>query len=238
MTYPITARLITLLQNELKRCGNNTASLARKLDINPSYIFKYLHGTVKSVQADTWAKLCLFFPELDERPMIFHGNTAPVHASVRHFPVISSDVVAEASQFFYLPIAEYAIENPKNLLSFSRGQPGDFAIQVVGDTMLPWFPQGTILLVRSNVRLSNWDPVVAILATGEVVFRIFFAGTGKITLASLDGDEEHTYQFDKNDYEYVKTVYKVIESMRDDAASVQAMRSRGLLSALEKYEQA
>ena len=64
MTYKITPRLITLLQNELKRNGNKTAVLARKIGINPSYIFKYLNGTVKSVQADTWEKFCLYFPEI------------------------------------------------------------------------------------------------------------------------------------------------------------------------------
>ena len=236
MTYKITPRLISLLRNELKRNGNKTAALAKKLEINPSYIFKYLNGTVKSVQADTWEKLCQYFPEIDGRPMVFRGNTSPVKVSFGQFPVISSEVISEAHQFFYLPIAEYAIDNPKKLVSFSNGRPGDFAIEVVGDSMLPWYPEGTILLVRPNIRLSSGDPVVAVLEGGEVVFRIFYEGSGKVTLASLDGDEKHTYQFDIKDNTYVKTVYKVIQSMRDETAILKAMRESGLLQGLEKYE--
>ena len=236
MTYKITPRLITLLRNELKRNGNKTAALARKIGINPSYIFKYLNGTVKSVQADTWERLCICFPEVDNRPMVFRGNTSPVKVSFGQFPVISSEVISEAHQFFYLPIAEYAIDNPEKLVSFSNGRPGDFAIEVVGDLMLPWYPAGTILLVRPNIRLSSGDPVVAVLECGEVVFRIFYEGGRKVTLASLDGDEKHTYQFDIKDNTYVKTVYKVIQSMRDETAILKAMRESGLLQGLEKYE--
>ena len=102
--------------------------------------------------------------------------------------------------------------------------------------MLPWYPEGTILLVRPNIRLSSGDPVVAVLEGGEVVFRIFYEGSGKVTLASLDGDEKHTYQFDIKDNTYVKTVYKVIQSMRDETAILKAMRESGLLQGLEKYE--
>jgi SOS-response transcriptional repressor LexA len=236
MTYKITPRLITLLKNELKRNGDNMAALARKIDINPSYIFKYLRGTVKSVQADTWEKLCFYFPEIDDRPMLFRGNTSPVKASFNYYPVISSEVVAEANQAFYLPIAEYAIENPDKLISFSNGKPGDFAIEVVGDSMLPWYPEGTILLLRPNVRLRNGDPVVAVLESGEIVFRIFYKGLSKVTLASLDGDKQHTYQFEKKSCSQVRTVYKVIQSMRDEKEILKAMKKHGLLRALEDYE--
>ena len=236
MTYKITPRLITLLKNELKRHGNNTAALSRKIGIDPSYIFKYLRGTVKSVQSDTWEKFCLYFPEIDDRPMLFRGNTSPVKASFNYYPVISSEVVAEANQAFYLPIAEYAIENPDKLVSFSCGKSGDFAIELVGDSMLPWYPEGTILLVRPNVRLRNGDPVVALLENGEIVFRIFYKGVNKVTLASLDDDEQHTYQFEIKEYAQVRTVYKVIQSMREEKKILKAMKEHGFLQALEKYE--
>jgi len=235
MTYHISLQMIALLKQELTRCDNNTAALARKIGINPSYIFKYINGTVKSVQADTWLKLCHYFPELDDRPMLFRGNTAPVKAAVRHVPVISSAVVAEACRYYYLPIAEYAIDNPEQMVSFSLGQAGDFAIQVVGDTMAPWYPDGTILLVRPNVRLDNGDPVVAILGSGEVVFKFFVAGKTKITLASVNGDDGQTYQFAMNDCNAVKALYKVIQSMRDESAITKAMKSKGMHRSWEKF---
>lgn len=235
MTYPITAQVIDLLRRELTRSGNNTAALARKIGINPSYIFKYVNGTVKSVQADTWLKLCHYFPELDNRPMLFRGNTAPVRATGRHIPVISSAAVAEACRYYYLPIAEYAIDHCDRVVSFSQGQAGDFAIEVVGDSMAPWYPDGTILLVRPNVRLDNGDPVVAILGSGEVVFKFFVAGKTKITLASVNGDDGQTYQFAKNDSNAVKALYKVIQSMRDESAIKEAMKSKGMHRSWERF---
>lgn len=235
MTHHLTPQVLTYFQRELALCGNNTAALARKIGINPSYLFKYLNGTVKSVQTDTWLKLCHYFPELDDRPMLFRGNTAPVCACIRHVPVISSASAAVACNFFYLPIAEYAIDNPEQMVSFSMGQAGDFAIQVVGDSMSPWYPAGTILLVRPNVRLENGDPVVAILAKGEVVFKIFVAGKSRVTLASLNGDDGQTYQFDKSDSDSVKAVYKVIQSMRDESAIKEAMKNQGVHCAWERF---
>ena len=227
--------MIALLKQELARCNNNTAALARKIGINPSYIFKYINGTVKSVQAGTWLKLCRYFPELDERPMLFRGNTGPVTGTLRQVPVISSASAAEACRHYYLPIAEYALDHPEQMVSFSLGQAGDFAIQVTGDSMAPSYPEGTILLVRPNVRLANGDPVVAILANGEVVFKIFVEGKTKITLASVSGDDGRTYQFAKTDSRAVWALYKVIQSMRDEAAINEAMKSQGVAQSWEKF---
>lgn len=235
MTYHISPQMIALLKQELARCDNNTAALARKIGINPSYIFKYINGTVKSVQADTWLKLCRYFPELDDRPMIFRGNTAPVRATGQHIPEISSRVAAEACRYYYLPIAEYAIDNPEHMVSFSLGKAGDFAIQVLGNSMSPWYPEGTILLVRPNVRLDSGDPVVAILGNGEVVFKFFVEGKTKITLASVNGDDGQTYQFAKADSDAVKALYKVIQSMRDESAIKKAMKSKGMHRSWEKF---
>ena len=238
MTHKITSRLIELLRGELDHCGGNLAALARKIGINPSYLFKYLRGTVKSVQADTWQKLCQYFPELDDRPLVIRGNTMPVKGHLRQFPVIRSDSAAVACRFFYLPIAEYATDNPVQMVSFSQGREGDFAIEVVGDSMLPWYPEGTILLVRPHVRLRTGDPVVAILASGEVVFKIFLESQSLITLASLNGDDGGTYQFSKSDHDSVKALYKVIQSMRDEQAIWQALQDKGLHPAWKNYVQA
>ena len=156
MTYRISPQVIALLKQELARCNNNTAALARKIGINPSYIFKYINGTVKSVQAGTWLKLCRYFPELDERPMLFRGNTGPVTGTLRQVPVISSASAAEACRHYYLPIAEYALDHPEQMVSFSLGQAGDFAIQVTGDSMAPSYPEGRF----SCGPMSGWPMAI------------------------------------------------------------------------------
>lgn len=215
MTYKITPRLINLLRNELKRCGNNTAALARKIDINPSYIFKYLNGTVKNVQAGTWIKLCQYFPELDERPLYFRGNTTPIRMAFRAFPLISSEALVEASRSVYLPISDYAMENQQDMLHFSKGQNGDFAVQVSGVDMLPQYPEGTVLLVRPNVKLNNGNPVLAILQNGEILFRIFFEINDKIYLIAYN-DNAKFLSFDKNDYKAIIGIYLIVQSIRDE----------------------
>lgn len=64
MTYKLPENFISLLHKELQRYGGKQSELARKLEVNPVDLHRYLTGKVKRVQADMWIKLCKHFPEL------------------------------------------------------------------------------------------------------------------------------------------------------------------------------
>ncbi|NLZ60818.1 MAG: helix-turn-helix domain-containing protein [Lentisphaerae bacterium] len=238
MSYPISEKLLSLLEKELALCEGNNAALARKIGIDPSYLYKYMRGTVKSVHADTWIKLCNFFPEIDPGSLFLCGNAIPAQPLESYFPVVASDIIADKSRQFYIPLGEYAKNNPQSHCYFPEGEEGDFAVSVVGEQMQPWYPPGCILLARPNARLYNWDPVLAITHSGTIHFRIFFEGKSKITLASLDDNPANNIQFDKDDSPPLRLVLKIIQSMRNEAKLLKQLRKHKYLEYLEKYEQA
>lgn len=65
------------------------------------------------------------------------------------FPIVDSAAAAEVNTSYY-PMVQYAQEHAEEYQYFPDGQDGDFVIRVQGESMDPWYPQGTLLLVRNT----------------------------------------------------------------------------------------
>ena len=142
------------------------------------------------------------------------------------FPVLGEAAAASVDTLSF-PLADYAQDHAEELQYFPHGQPGDFSIQVAGTSMLPWYPPGTRLLLRGNVRIKNGERVVVIMEDGEVIFKIFVKADDQIALFSIE-DNGRDYVFDAHNAREIKGIYKVIESFRDEAKLDEAMQQAGI----------
>jgi phage repressor protein C with HTH and peptisase S24 domain len=238
LSYPISAELLALLEKELEACEGNNSALARKIGIDPSYLHKYLRGTVKSVYTETWIKLCRFFPEPDPEGLMMSGNTFSQQPFQSYCPVMASELLADNGRQSYIPPGEYVKNKAQAQRCFPESREGDFVVSVVGEQMQPWYPEGCILLARPKLKLNNWDPVLAIMRNGNIYFRIFFETDSKITLVSLDDNPAYNIQFDKAECSPVRLLLKIIQSMRSEHDLLKLMRKHKYLEYLEKYERA
>ena len=151
----------------------------------------------------------------------------PAKTPMKKFPVISDAAAAECNTS-YMPIAEYATMHAEEEISFSEGQDGDFVIRVTGNSMLPWYPEGTLILVRPYQTLKNGDRVVAILEDGSVTFKCFAEKNDKFYLLSINERDGQDFAFEKSNHSAIRAIYQVIQSMRDERAMDRAMKNAGL----------
>ena len=223
--------------------GTNTR-VAEELNLSVVHIGRILNGTTIYLEDRTWEairkKLSLYMkPEdaesasspsanVDVKPNWAISEVAPVDARMlRTFPVISEAAAASCNTSLF-PIADWADANAEEHVSFSAGRDGDFVIRISGESMMPWYPPGTLILARPNERLKSGDRVIAVLADGSVVFKVFVDEEDEYHLYSINGDDGRNYDFRKDDYAAIRAIYLVIQSMRDERALDYAMAKKGI----------
>ena len=157
------------------------------------------------------------------------------------FPIIS-DAAAATVNTAYQPITDFAMKCAEEYTSFTKGRQGDFVIKVSGDSMAPWYPDGTLLLVRPNAALRNGDRVIAVLADGSILFKVFAEDDTSFYLFSENRKEGKDFMFAKNDFNGVRALYLVVQSMRDERALDSAREQQGIhsdiMSRIRKVKQA
>lgn len=154
-----------------------------------------------------------------------------VHQS-KMFPVISESAAIKVNTLAF-PISEWAETYSKERQYFSDGQPGDFAIRVFSNSMIPWYPPETILLVRANQRICQGERVIVIMETGEVIFKIYVEKENKFALLSID-DSGVDYLYPPRCQSEIKGIYRIISSVRNEEKISFAMRQSGLHHKLEQ----
>lgn len=224
------------------------SEFARQTGTTQQAISKYISGVIGKMSERTWRDL---YPHIKQylpadSNLSVPGGTVQAKPSgeggdmrtARHdvalptgegamlkVPVIGFAAAAMANPAL-MPIAEFANENADDYQAFPLAQPGDFCLVVSGDSMLPWYPEGTRLLCRA-CRPGRGQRVVAVLGSGEVVFKVFVEKDDKFCLFSINEDGED-FVFSKTDYGAVRAIYSIIESIRDEQAIDKAMRSSGI----------
>lgn len=95
---------------------------------------------------------------------------------------------------------------------------GMFAVRITGDSMTPWYPQGTIVYINGREYPSSGKRVIAKLKnSGEVVFKIFYRHQNKVMLLSFDDSGRNFIWENPNDNPFV-WIYPVKYSFRDEDA--------------------
>ncbi len=113
---------------------------------------------------------------------------------------------------------------------FDHAAPGDFAMVISGESMLPWYPSGTKVLVGRGQTPRTGDRVVASLTGFSApLFRVYLDNGGSFTLFSLNRkDGSAPVTIEKMDRDAWNWVWPIRASIRDEEALDSALRECGL----------
>lgn len=100
-------------------------------------------------------------------------------------PIITSAAAATCNPGLS-PLLDCVNQYSEDKTWFKQAKDGDFVIEVSGSSMSPWYPEGTLLLVRPYQELKNGQRVVAVLDSGEIIFKIYAEKGNQICLFSID----------------------------------------------------
>lgn len=146
-------------------------------------------------------------------------------------PVITQAAAATVNPVF-MPLLDCVKEHAEESIFFADAQEGDFCIEVAGESMMPWYPAGTFLLVRPYQDITNGKRVVAVLSTGEILFKVFLKKGNKIALLSIDGEKGSRFDFDlanpAPDQPTIRYICRVIASQRNEDKLDSAMQNAGI----------
>lgn len=239
MRKKLTKDFLDALNRAIDDAGSQS-ELARKSGVGQATISAIINPKKqnKTILASIYEQLYPYVRQyMNAAPPVVQADraTAAAHIEVKppdgepamlKVPVIGFAAAATVNPAI-MPIAEFASEYADDYQAFPLAQPGDFCLVVSGDSMLPWYPEGTRLLCRP-CRPGRGQRVVAVLGSGEVVFKVFADKGDKFCLFSINDDGGEDFVFSKTDFGAVRAIYSIIESIRDERAIDQAMRSSGI----------
>lgn len=196
---------------------------------------RWLNGEAKKIHESNWASLSPYLIRyLPSESSIVKSPPNFADVSMREVPLVSM-AAAVARNPAIIPIADFLDENTEDKVMFPNGmgKDGDFAIRICGDSMSPWYPDGTVVLVRPQKPLTG-DKVVAVLADGEVVFKYFVDNDDEYTLAP-ENSHGAAITVKKSDFGKIRSMYRVICSIRNELDVQRDARAEGYKPSWEQY---
>ena len=181
--------------NKLKECrkrqGLTQEELGKKLGIPKTNISAWENGkrAIPMKHIDKLGKIL----KLSEAEILnavsgsvsADENVRPPSGEGCFVPIISSAAAATCNPGI-TPLLDCVNSYSEDKTWFKQAEEGDFVIEVTGSSMSPWYPDGTLLLVRPYQELKNGQRVVAVLDSGEIVFKIYAEKDNKVCLFSID----------------------------------------------------
>jgi len=218
----ITDAIRGALRQYLEEHGMSCRALAAFLKINPHTPTRWLSPAsgVRDISPANWVKLRpLLLPYLPES---YRRHTPVIEAR----PAVPGDFgppvpligFAQAAGYeaALQPLDDFIADIGDEHVIFPQSREGDIALRVDGDSMLPWYPPGTILLVRPGEFPERGDIVVAKLYTGDIVCKRYGRRNSIITLEALNPDGV-TYTWNtKTEPGKVLWMWPVVASIRDE----------------------
>lgn len=214
--------------------------IGKRIGVSKQTVHKWESGKIKPRPANVYAlakvlgisavDISDLRPEkwLTDRPEEIDGgnsNVRPPSDKGCFVPIITSAAAATCNPGM-MPLLDCVNENSEDHTWFKDAKQGDFVIEVIGDSMLPWYPEGTLLLVRPYQDLTNGKRVVAVLDDGSIVFKVYAAKDDKVCLYSIGADGKD-YIFDKNNVR-IRYICTVIASQRNESDLDLAMSRQGI----------
>ncbi|UDQ99249.1 XRE family transcriptional regulator [Lentisphaerota bacterium WC36G] len=237
----ITKEILEAMKEVAESLGGVSA-FSEKVGISKSNVSRWLSGKVTTISDDNWQKLSPaimpymdlskfnsqdFFiqhsnkeKELSEaikelKNIIIKNKSEVEHTNTENFRNVP--IVADASA---LEPGEYA-ENSIDLqisdefAAFPNALESDIVVRVKGESMLPWYPDGTLLLVSTKDFPLTGDRVVVELATGEILFKIYIDNGDQFQLKSINRNNGEDITLNKRSDDFRK-IYPVKMSLRDE----------------------
>lgn len=216
-------KLIDLsIQNAFRRmraAHRSAREIAFMLNLTPAHVGKILNGKVNYFEDKTWVRI----EPIVKRYMLNEPRTieAVKPDMTGSFVPIVSLAGAASVRPGLMPILDCVQEYAEDQAYFPQAKSGDFVIQVSGTSMSPWYPEGTLLLVRPSYDIPNGKRVIAVLDNGDILFKIIAQKGDKFCLFSID-DDGKDFIFDRPNVP-VRYICRVIASIRDEDALDNAM---------------
>jgi SOS-response transcriptional repressor LexA len=209
------------------------SALSRATGVPQTSISHYVSGQINRIGEDIWKKLypvckrhlpadktnkydpdCLeAFPQLppmEDDLMSANSELAiPKPDRFKPVPVIS---IAQAAEYEPItPLVDYLKEVSDRTKLFLEVHDCHFAVEIVGDSMAPDYPDGSIALVDSRGFPENGDIVVAKFSTGQVVIKEFNRKDNVISLTSRNPQGQNFVWDMKEKPGFIQWVYPVEE---------------------------
>jgi SOS-response transcriptional repressor LexA len=209
------------------------SALSRATGVPQTSISHCVSGQIYRIGVDIWAKLypackrhlpadkvnkydpdCLeAFPQLppmeDDLKSANSELIIPKADRFKPVPVIS---IAQAAEYEPItPLIDYLKEVSDRTKLFLEVNDCHFAVEIVGDSMSPDYPDGSIALVDSRGFPENGDIVVAKFSTGQVVIKEFNRSGDNIALTSRNPQGQNFKWNMKEKPGFIQWVYPVDE---------------------------
>ncbi len=179
--------LTNILRSLMSKMKLSESELSRQTDIGQPVIHRMLSGETHNPKVQTLRPVAKFFGVsisqlMGDEPLNMAHD--PNKSGRRHLVTIP---LISPSQAIFWPTS-----NPHNdpyVFSDINVSPQAFAMELQDSTMLPRFPEGTLLIVDPQHSAQNGDYVVAHLATQKVVtFKQFLVDGENRYLKPLNPD--------------------------------------------------
>lgn len=202
----------------------SASELARRLDLSRSHISLLMHRRVNYFEDKTWNRIEPLVSQFIElKPRTIEAVAPSMNG--KFVPIVSLAGAASIHPGLS-PIMDCVNEHAEESAYFPQARTGDFVIQVSGTSMSPWYPNGTLLLVRPSYDIPNGKRVIAVLDNGDILFKVFARKDQKFCLFSID-NEGKDFVFERP-HVPVRYICRVIASIRDEDALDSAMQNAGI----------
>lgn len=204
-----------------KRSGLSQEEIGKKLSVPKSSVSRWENGF--SIPVKHLPKLEKLLG-VDAQTLLgsaVNTEVRPPSGDGCFVPIISSAAAATCNPGI-TPLLDCVNQFSEDKTWFKQAKSGDFVIEVTGTSMSPWYPDGTLLLVRPYQELKNGQRVVAVLDSGEIVFKIYAQKGEKICLLSLNGDGKD-FIFERPIVP-IRYICRVIASQRNEDALDEEMK--------------
>jgi SOS-response transcriptional repressor LexA len=232
MTIWLDRNIRNAIRQATDQSGGQSA-LSRATGVPQTTLSHYISGQVYKINENIWRKLypackrflpadkankydpdCLeAFPQLP--PMENDLNSANSEVAIpkvdrfKPVPVIS---IAQAAEYEPItPLIDYLKEVSDRTKLFLEVNDCHFAVEIVGDSMSPDYPDGSIALVDSKGFPENGDIVVAKFSTGQVVIKEFNRDGDNISLTSRNPNGQNFEWNLREKPGFIQWVYPVDE---------------------------
>lgn len=156
--------------------------------------------------------------ELKEKTKYWNNKECNIEAchtdcsEFRRVPVVACASALEPGEY-----AQNSLDHSgtDEYVAFPNALDSDIAIKVFGESMLPWYPEGTYLLVSTKDMAITGDRVVVELADGEILFKIYIDQGDQFQLRSINRNNGEDMTIDKRSDDF-RRIYPVKQSMRDE----------------------
>jgi SOS-response transcriptional repressor LexA len=194
----------------------NATELAKRIDVNKSTVSRWLTGEGNHIADINWEKLQpLILPHLDIddndiKMLISNAEFISDYGNFKAVPLIT--MAAAKSAGALVPTVDgVGLDDDK--IFFPNAQDTDVGVKIQGDSMSPWYPDGTLVLVSTTQWPVTGDRVVVQTEDGEILFKVFIDEGDKIRLMSVNRNNGEDMIISKRSE--IK-VYPIKMSLRDE----------------------